>query len=1768
MIHWATLNKGVVLPETDPSEIQIEQFLKQYHQALQLHQKGRLEEAKSLYERIINDDLVENGPETTDPNQNLTMTNSSLVMLRFLVYKNYAMLLKHEFDTLGTNDVEKGKEAIKYFLMALDIDETEQSLWYRVGQLAQATGNARLARLAYEHGLYIIGLREKYPKQFDEDKFNSSTGSILDFWKEVESLFSSGRISPIQWRCMEGLCEILTEIGDHEACSAYMKLASQYYPNWPLLTKLEHARDTYVVEEKHEELPPAVRIKVSKPEWSTLLKALIDSYNELTNSGDGHNPLYNDVPVVNRALHIHVTARESNNHHNDDNRSAENVDDDIQIPDAPPESDAKTASELQQVDENRSSEPMETNDDEEDKTPAIETTSQHESEKSPVPSKESSKATSEKVETEATNIQSPSTPPKETNDATIVSVHTAAEKVDLQSSTTAPEQIQSGETSIHPSSSAPSDATPVSGQPKSDRVVIDLSMDDDDIGAPALSTANVETETKGLTTDMEKNEDQQETKTLKRKRSDQDDAEQDDEDDGDEEEDKRATLRASKRQKEKVENEESSRRKMLEEEEELSNSIQKVFDKLAAISGTKREKPWYIPVAMSLDDPTLSSFWRWFDAKVSELDRRYAWDYERSGGGIDLTLPSSTSEGKRGPQYAIFATTDTHLRNPAAEEMAVLNLIDSLNIENSGVTDSLLHATLVLLEEDAQSGLDPNVADLLVDTIVLLEQNFLQQYLFKDSDIITEGGNTSTLKLVLRICERMMDRLIKMILTSMENFPVNPLLRKKPSAAKQAEKVAIRHFTNICNAWIGILERTMMKELTNFFLTNSVLIADDAQALSANKTVLRYWFIRGKMAQCNDEVEKAFDWYKRCEDILRSKLPDDISLDLRCRYDGTLSLSAIEKKLKSLEMGRYMLSARTKFANKEYDSVIVELSDTVESKLHQSPDKVSEISEMLPLLAKSYIEMKEYAKAWKCYIRILHYLVNDLVIYGSVHANDDHIPPKDADVSFFKHMKKIDFCLQEILRLLLDHSVDWPEAVDMSTVDTVLIIIQMTMHYIFRHADFIPLVNNFAIPTADPHVPSQTTRNCRFNTIVANGWVLMATLVQHLIPDSNDSSEIKCALADTLLSLHDELGEREICGVAKGAFLKYLLKLLTQENSTKYRRGIYQCYHCLYGVHLAGESDLIEEHNVAHERLTQKAAEPLFAIVADSVIERLDSGAQLRNDSKDVIDMVSSLFSSLPTQQSNVVKVNKTMIDSYLSRDLKLSTSVEITLRNSLLSAVPIDPKRSDISSVYFKIFWIEGRIIRIQIKNRNKLNPERTMEDLEVAVKLFTNHVTLNPYDISGWAELGHCFLNLAEEEMIWSATNIINHRNLIATYQKKAYHAFCRARNLISSGLSKELDSASMYDLYSNFGFLLYGMTCPPMNGVGFESKAVRRIMTADKQLSFSSPNTTDPKNAYRMALLMFNHALRFKSNEKWRCYIMIGSCCKKLGRPATEVLGWYREAVQKSPAKSGSHGNQEKILEPQYKLYSALVKYLYEGKIQPSDVSNYLDNWPSEQPPVETAYQQQQPSAIGDTGLTINSDGLVVPSQSMLSEVTPAQRPHGTGSDPYDTIYSRLEEVRRSDKRKWHHRPIYRHAWMLYHIYNNANSAKIELLHLFALRSNSKMHINMWRPNYERSGKFFEYVHQYTMFLIKLAKETNDVECLKMLKEKVQKASTILLHSDTVVAATDKAIAETTEQIAAAQQQQQMSVRPASDFSSGGEVGQGSSSNMNMSSDVIIL
>lgn len=112
----------------------------------------------------------------------------------------------------------------------------------------------------------------------------------------------------------------------------------------------------------------------------------------------------------------------------------------------------------------------------------------------------------------------------------------------------------------------------------------------------------------------------------------------------------------------------------------------------------------------------------------------------------------------------------------------------------------------------------------------------------------------------------------------------------------------------------------------------------------------------------------------------------------------------------------------------------------------------------------------------------------------------------------------------------------------------------------------MPLVNNFTAPDMPPHTPSKATKSNGFNDLLIRSWVLHSYLLQHSV---RGDKEIMSSWAQLLQELHDELGEREICGASKSLFIQHLLATLTRTDNMTFRREIYQCYHCLFGVHLA-----------------------------------------------------------------------------------------------------------------------------------------------------------------------------------------------------------------------------------------------------------------------------------------------------------------------------------------------------------------------------------------------------------------------------------------------------------------------------------------------------------------------------------------------------------------------------------------------------------------------
>jgi len=285
----------------------------------------------------------------------------------------------------------------------------------------------------------------------------------------------------------------------------------------------------------------------------------------------------------------------------------------------------------------------------------------------------------------------------------------------------------------------------------------------------------------------------------------------------------------------------------------------------------------------------------------------------------------------------------------------------------------------------------------------------------------------------------------------------------------------------------------------------------------------------------------------------------------------------------------------------------------------------------------------------------------------------------------------------------------------------------------------------------------------------------------------------------------------------------------------------------------------------------------------------------------------------------------------------------------------------------------------------------------LQHAIDQFQTNLHVNPHCWDSWYSLAICYAFLADENLVFSASDIRNNYSKITDLQRRSFHCFSQAVKLapkrvgrngsdLANFLKEERETVAdlgaawddsilasqMTDkdhsedddgdddesndsdntanasevsgsnqewlqkqaaFWFDFGNLVHGIMSKPMR-----MEAMKR--TEEEDLSESEEVTVIPvlepseAQVYRFASFCFKRSLLLDSRN-WRTLFMLGKCIEKLGGKPRSVLALYRIAADKVPPRSGQPGN-ERIYDATYKTISTLSKYLMQDKISVSNIA----------------------------------------------------------------------------------------------------------------------------------------------------------------------------------------------------------------------------------------
>ncbi|KAG0269212.1 Histone transcription regulator 3 [Actinomortierella ambigua] len=723
--------------------------------------------------------------------------------------------------------------------------------------------------------------------------------------------------------------------------------------------------------------------------------------------------------------------------------------------------------------------------------------------------------------------------------------------------------------------------------------------------------------------------------------------------------------------------------------------------------------------------------------------------------------------------------------------------------------------------------------------------------------------------------------------------------------------------------------------------------------------------------------------------------------------------------------------------------------------------------------------------------------------------------------------------------------------------------------------------------------------------------------------------------------VHDDLGVREMCGIDNSQLIQLALKISSPMEGAFYRKEENQCYYCFYGIALNVDGQYPIEHSSKPVDFDRKAAIEFYPMLERSLLDRSAKGP-VRSDVKDALDRVEEALGSPPFESNAVLAMNRNLIDDYLASEINFAEVIQVNRKHGghLLPTMK-QPPSSKLEPVFKTFYFLQGRMYLAQFNNKAKNNQFKPIEDLQHAIDQFRTNIFVNPDCWESWYALANCYASLADENLVFSASDIRNNFEKIKDLQRKAFLCFSYAAKIApakpdrttegpshnksddgggsgggatayedeveeevdeegsrsravspaqtngtasapsenrdhemgevvasavkkddgedaaagtlaaadeesmelsdfrhsqqqSNDSSKDQASSSLSatvatptattksryvkkslfsifhkdqdwhqrqaEFWFDFGNLVFGIMSRPMR-----MEAVRRStgievlneMTGDAS-TVPIPEPTETQ-MYKFALFCFQRSMKLKL-DNWRAPMMLGRCLEKLGGPPRQILALYKCASELVPHRTGQPGN-EKIVDPVYKIISALGKYLSKGKIKPSMVISIMT-------------RDKLNLSLIDSSDTFTFEAPEV-QHTIFENVNASQESEQKSEklEAYRLLCEGLARIRHADRRRWQHRPVYRQACILYHIFHDVERAKAEILSLFQIKSNAKTLVSsVWKPEFERCGKHFVYVGGYTRFLIQLCKETKDVETLNTLARKVRKASGLLLdHKD---------------------------------------------------------
>ncbi|KAN0083133.1 hypothetical protein V8E54_002221 [Elaphomyces granulatus] len=718
-------------------------------------------------------------------------------------------------------------------------------------------------------------------------------------------------------------------------------------------------------------------------------------------------------------------------------------------------------------------------------------------------------------------------------------------------------------------------------------------------------------------------------------------------------------------------------------------------------------------------------------------------------------------------------------------------------------------------------------------------------------------------------------------------------------------------------------------------------------------------------------------------------------------------------------------------------------------------------------LQDAYKAIDYRTKVVSCYLRSIETIMKE--IRGSSHLE---APADHRQIALLRWLKSIDDLLVKILPRVLNDPEKSFECLDVNHLrSSMSAVAQLSrlLHSFSLYDDSVRVGQICPLELRGALAKSLENFKDKLRDMQVRCWVLQYALLKEFM---SQEKELFDTPADDrvhyLRSVHNAIGVRSACKYSDKMLLKLAKSdLLTLHTEDDYEADISQVLFDLHGLRFSASNGVVD-HGCPAEKLDRHTAIMMIEFVMMQA-NRMSIKDVSKSELKSTIDKMQQ---SIGLVKHSSLTFNRRILSAYLKSPVNQTHLFQAVQGIGDLSTVPAPTETAKIAEKGW--YFLLGYASLTKFRSQKRVNPVPT-NDLDDAIIYFRQDLEHGIGKWETWYRLAQTYDSKLEEDITWSADKINNNRADLVVLLRNAIHCYTMAvaaaiRNADDTPKSR----AMLSDLYTDFGVRMYSSSREPLDMGAFSlTDFTRHFSNGESQRMYQAKPFKEMRlySVWNFASYLFRKAMVEKP-KYWMNHYMLSKCLWKMFNSGDSVRGKSKQvevddvldslldAIETLPERKDSRS--EPIFEPHFRLVSIAHKLVCKGILEPAEASRSLSATP-------WARKVSTPEGLDHW-------------------------------KPY--ILEVLKNLRNADKSNWHHRIISRAAHVVYDDRKDVAAAIASKNELTQQTFTKTMTLQVWKPEFERPGRHFVYTTRYVYFFVSLLEQINDRASLDQLLRRVRK------------------------------------------------------------------